>query len=146
MPSSKLAGPRPLTIDTHAHVFLPRVLGACGPAGPELTIERGVQTFRAGSYTIQHVRFQNSPMSNPEMRLALINRMGIDVQVLSPYPMLYFYDQPQSTAATFCRIHNDEMARLVRRFPANSRAWRHCRCKRRTWHIKSCVEPSKSSA
>ena len=118
MPSSKLAGPRPLTIDTHAHVFLPRVLGACGPAGPELTIERGVQTFRAGSYTIQHVRFQDSPMSNPEMRLALMNRMGIDVQVLSPYPMLYFYDQPHSTAATFCRIHNDEMARLVRRFPA----------------------------
>ena len=109
---------KPLAIDTHAHVFLSAVLGTCGEAGPDLTIENGVQTFRAGSYTIRHVRFQDSPMSDPEKRLALMDSMGIDVQLLSPYPMLYFYDQPATTAIAFCRRHNDEMAALVTRFPA----------------------------
>lgn len=108
---------RPLTIDTHAHVFLSAVLGACGDAGPELTSEGGVQTLRAGSYRIGSVRFRDSPMSDPEKRLALMDRMGIDLQLLSPYPMLYFYDQPARSAVAFCRLHNDEMAALVRRFP-----------------------------
>lgn len=111
----------PLTIDTHAHVFLPGVLGTCGAAGPELTIENGVQTFRAGDYTIRHVRFHDSPMSDPEQRLALMDRMRIDLQLLSPYPILYFYDQSESVALAFCRRHNDEMAALVDRFPERLR-------------------------
>lgn len=108
---------RPLTIDTHAHVFLSSVLGHCGEAGPELTVENGVQTFRAGGYTIRHVRFRDSPMSDPEKRLALMDRMQIDMQLLSPYPILYFYDQPEAVAAAFCRRHNDEMAAFVARYP-----------------------------
>lgn len=110
-----------MVIDTHAHVFLSGVLGACGEAGPELTVQDGVQTFRAGSYSIRHVRFRDSPMSDPEKRLALMDRMGIDVQLLSPYPILYFYDQPEAVAVPFCRRHNDEMAALVRRFPKRLR-------------------------
>jgi len=105
------------TIDTHAHVFLSGVLGQCGEAGPELTMENGVQTFRAGSYTIRHVRFRDSPMSDPDKRLALMDRMQIDMQLLSPYPILYFYDQPEAVALTFCRRHNDEMAALIARYP-----------------------------
>ncbi|HEX5476691.1 MAG TPA: amidohydrolase family protein, partial [Burkholderiales bacterium] len=105
------------TIDTHAHVFLPGVLGACGSAGPELTVDNGVQCFRAGDYSIRHVRFRDSPMSDAEQRLALMDRMGIDLQLLSPYPILYFYDQPETAAIEFCRRHNDEMAALVRRHP-----------------------------
>lgn len=108
---------RPLTIDTHAHVFLRGVLGACGDAGPTLWEEDGVQVFRAGSYTIRNVRFRDSPMSDPDKRLELMERMGIDFQLLSPYPMLYFYDQPEAVAAAFCRRHNDELAELVRQHP-----------------------------
>lgn len=117
MPETTRPPVRPFTIDTHAHVFLKEVLGACGSAGPELTIENGVQTFRAGSYTIQHVRFHDSPMSDPEQRLMLMDRMDIDFQILSPYPILYFYDQPDAVTIAFCRRHNDAMAALVRRFP-----------------------------
>lgn len=112
---------RPLTIDTHAHVFLEGVLGQCGNAGPELSVEDGVQVFRAGSYKIRHVRFRDSPMSDPEKRLALMDRMQIDMQLLSPYPILYFYDQPAEVAVGFCQRHNDEMAALVERFPTRFR-------------------------
>lgn len=105
-------------VDTHAHVFLPGVLGACGEAGPELLNDvQGQQAFRAGGYTIRGVKFHPSPMSDLDLRLALMDKMGIARQVLSPYPMVYFYDQPAPDAARFCARHNDEMAALVARAP-----------------------------
>ena len=109
--------PKPVhdVIDTHAHVFLPEVLGACGEAGPELTVKDGVQSFRAGGYALSNVKFNDSPMSDLHQRLALMDRMGIARQVLSPYPMLYFYDQPAADAARFCARHNDGTAALVAR-------------------------------
>lgn len=105
-------------IDVHAHVFLHEVLGACGRAGPELGRSDGVEWFRAGNYTISGVNFSNSPMSDPAQRLALMERMGVSFQILSPYPMLFFYDQPADTAVAFARKHNDALARLVSEFPA----------------------------
>lgn len=109
--------PDTLVVDTHAHVFLPGVLGACGEAGPELINDIHGQAFRAGGYTIRGVKFHPSPMSDLELRLALMDRMGIGHQVLSPYPMVYFYDQPATDAVRFCARHNDEMAALVASAP-----------------------------
>lgn len=107
-----------IVFDTHAHVFLPGTMGACGAAGPELTGDGDVQQFRAGSFRFSGVRFRGSPMGDEAMRLALMDRLGIDRQLLSPYPMVYFYDQPERDAIAFCRTHNDEMAALVRRHPS----------------------------
>jgi len=109
MPASQ---PEPV-IDTHAHVFLRETLGACGSAGPELTDPGDGPVFRAGNYAIRGVHIDDSPMSHIDQRLALMDRMGIDRQVMSPYPMLYFYDQPVTDALRFCRIHNDAMARAI---------------------------------
>lgn len=101
-------------IDIHAHVLLPGILGACGKAGPELTLTGDIQTFRAGRYSISGVKFLDSPMSSPDQRLALMDRMGISFQVLSPYPMLFFYDQPDAVGISYARRHNEEMAALIR--------------------------------
>lgn len=103
--------------DTHAHVLLPGTMGACGSAGPELTGDGDAQQFRAGGFRFSGVRFRGSPMGDADLRLALMDRLGIDRQLLSPYPMVYFYDQPERDAIAFSRCHNDEMAALVRRHP-----------------------------
>lgn len=105
------------TVDVHAHVLLPGVLGWCGAAGPELGQTDGVDFFRAGDYVIRHVKFRESPMSDPGQRLALMDRLGIDHQIMSPYPMVYFYRQPAADAGAFARRHNDEMAALIRAHP-----------------------------
>lgn len=104
-------------IDIHAHVFLHDVLGACGDAGPELGRRDDTEWFRAGGYTISGVNFSNSPMSDPKQRLALMDRMGISFQILSPYPMLFFYDQPADIAAVFAGKHNDALASFVQERP-----------------------------
>lgn len=111
------ATPAVPVVDLHAHVFLPEVLGRCGAAGPELREEGGVQVFRAGAYTIRGVRFRDSPMSDLDRRLALMDRLGIDRQVVSPYPMLFYYDQPDAAAIAFAEAHNDAAAALVARAP-----------------------------
>lgn len=104
-------------IDIHAHVFLEGVLGMCGAAGPALDEVGGEQVFRAGDYTIRGVRFRDSPMSVPAQRLALMDRLGITQQIMSPYPMLYFYDQPAADGIRFCQAHNDAVAALVAAHP-----------------------------
>src|SRR6185436_20130902 len=40
------------TIDVHAHVLFPKVMGKCSAAGPEMGLSNGVQFFRSGNYVL----------------------------------------------------------------------------------------------
>jgi aminocarboxymuconate-semialdehyde decarboxylase len=106
------------TIDVHAHVLFPQVMGRCGAAGPEMGLRDGVQFFRSGDYVLENVRFVDAPFSNLERRLELMARLRIDHQVLSPNPLTYFYRQPAADGAAFCRANNDAMAAAVAAYPA----------------------------
>jgi aminocarboxymuconate-semialdehyde decarboxylase len=77
----------------------------------------GVQFFRSGSYVLKNVRFVDAPFSSIERRLELMDRLGVDHQVLSPNPLTYFYRQSPSDGIAFARAHNDEMAATVRAEP-----------------------------
>lgn len=105
------------TIDVHAHILLPDVMGTCGAAGPEMGVRDGVQFFRSGTYVLEHVRFVGSPFSDVERRIELMDRLRIEHQILSPNPLTYFYRQPVEDAVRFNRAHNDEMARIVALHP-----------------------------
>jgi len=105
------------TIDVHAHVLLPAVMGTCGAAGPEMGVRDGVQFFRSGDYVLEHVRFVGAPFSDVERRLELMDQLRIDHQLLSPNPLTYFYRQPADDAVRFNQAHNDEMARTVTLHP-----------------------------
>jgi aminocarboxymuconate-semialdehyde decarboxylase len=107
------------TIDVHAHVLFPKVMGKCGAAGPEMGLRDGVQFFRSGDYVLENVRFVDAPFSDLERRLELMARLSIDHQVLSPNPLTYFYRQPAADGLAFCRANNDEMAAAVAAYPAS---------------------------
>lgn len=105
-------------IDFHAHVVLEETFGAAGEHGPELTVaEDGRPLFRAGGYRLHGVRYRGSPFMDAEVRLAAMDRAGIDCQVLSPNPLTYFHFIDVPSAVAFCRRHNDVLAALVRRYP-----------------------------
>ena len=95
------------TVDVHAHVLFPQVMGLCGAAGPEMGERDGVPYFRSGEYVLTAVRFTGSPFSDLGLRLAAMDRLGIDHQLLSPNPLTYFYAQPVDAAAAFCAAQND---------------------------------------
>lgn len=104
-------------VDVHAHVLFPEVMNLAGAAGPEMGMRDGVAFFRSGNYVLTNVRFTNAPFSDLGLRLAAMDRMGIDHQLLSPNPLTYFYAQPADVATAFCRAQNDCMAAAVRAHP-----------------------------
>jgi aminocarboxymuconate-semialdehyde decarboxylase len=106
------------TVDVHAHILLPETMGACGAAGPEMGVRDGVPYFRSGDYVLTHVAFADSPFSDVPRRLALMDRMGIDHQLLSPNPLTYFYAQPAAACRAFCDAANEAVAAVVARHPA----------------------------
>jgi aminocarboxymuconate-semialdehyde decarboxylase len=105
------------TVDVHAHILFPEVMGLAGAAGPEMGVAEGQSFFRSGHYVLRGVRFIASPFSDVALRLAAMDRLGVDHQLLSPNPLTYFYAQPAHTAVAFCRAHNDVMARTVAAHP-----------------------------
>lgn len=105
------------TVDVHAHILCPEVMGAAGAAGPAMGTEGGATYFRSGAYELRGVRFADSPFSDVALRLALMDRMGIDHQVLSPNPLTYFYAQPAAVGVAFARAQNDAIAAVVSAHP-----------------------------
>lgn len=108
-------------IDLHAHVVLEEALGAAGPYGPFLDEgapdEGRPPCFRVGDFVLEGVRYRGTPFMDVDLRLARMDALGIDVQVLSPNPLTFFHNIEADEAVAFCRAHNDGMADLVDRFP-----------------------------
>lgn len=104
-------------IDVHAHAVLEETFGTAGAFGPELIEDEGLTVFRIGDYRLRGVRYRNSPFMDVDLRIAAMDRHGIDWQLLSPNPLTYFHYIPAVEAASFCRRHNDVLAALVRRYP-----------------------------
>lgn len=101
-------------IDLHAHVMLEQCLGAAGEFGPWIeTTEDGRPRFRVGAFTLDGVAYRDSPFMDVALRLARMDDVGIDHQLLSPNPLLWFHHLPSAAALAYCRVHNDAMAALV---------------------------------
>jgi aminocarboxymuconate-semialdehyde decarboxylase len=105
-------------IDVHAHVVLKETMGAAGDLGPEMGGQDGDKPwFRVGGYRLDGVRYKGSPFMDTELRLERMDEAGIDFQVLSPNPLTFLHFIEPRSAAEFCRVHNDALARLVALHP-----------------------------
>ncbi len=101
-------------IDIHAHAVLEASFGTAGRFGPELTAEPdGTPLFRIGDYRLRGVRYRGSAFMDVDVRLAGMDRAGIDWQLLSPNPLTYFHHIPAAEAVAYCRRHNEALAELV---------------------------------
>ena len=105
-------------IDLHAHVVLPETMGAAGRFGPALLHHPDARPyFQIGDYCLEGVRYEGTPFMDPELRIAAMEKAGIDFQVLSPNPLTYFHFIDDGDAIAYCRTHNDALAKLVKRYP-----------------------------
>ncbi len=111
-------------IDVHAHTVLAGVMGCAGHYGPELGVgPEGRPRFRVGGYVLDGVDYTASPFMDVDLRLALNDHLGIDLQVLSPNPITYFHHIEPDIAAEFCRWHNDELAAITAAHPDRLRGF-----------------------
>ena len=105
-------------IDLHAHVVLEAGFGVAGRHGPELSVDDdGVSFFRIGEYRMKPMSYRGTVFMDVERRLRLMDKLGIDLQMLSPNPLTFFHGIERHLAIEYCRVHNDAMAMLVAGHP-----------------------------
>ena len=109
------------TIDVHAHAMFPEV--------ERLTASRpersGEGEFRLRTMGAASVAYNSTVMipsckpsfENLDLRLAQMDAMGVDVQIVSPSPNQYHYWAPEDLAEELVRIQNEGMAELCDRAP-----------------------------
>ncbi len=95
-------------IDLHAHVVLEDSFGAAGQYGPELSNDEDLQIFRVGDYSMR-VPYRESVFMNAAKRVAAMDDLGIDLQVLSPNPLTFFGHIDHENALRFAKTANDAM-------------------------------------
>ena len=96
-----VGGQRVHTIDVHAHCYVPEALALLGAAEAKATLPP--------------VRGQQAHFIVVDERLAAMDAMGIDMEVLSINP--FWYRQPRANAEAICRLQNEKMAELCRARP-----------------------------
>jgi aminocarboxymuconate-semialdehyde decarboxylase len=105
---------RPLTVDVHGHVFSPEAEAVAARDGSPGRAERPPREPAATRRVnrAQRARVRGKLTSVPE-RLADLDRMGIDVQVLSAAPPQYHYGLPAEAGGRVARLINERIAAMV---------------------------------
>lgn len=107
-------------IDVHTHILPPRWEDLAARFGgsrwPRLVREAGGGCSLYLGETFN--RTLTPSALDPAARLADMDRLGIERQVLSPPPPLFCYWADGAAAAEFCRIQNDAIAAAVAAHPA----------------------------
>ena len=105
-------------IDLHAHVVLEDAFGAAGRYGPfHGDDDRGREYFSVGEYTMKPIPYRGSVFMDVDRRVAAMDELGIDRQLLSPNPLTFFGRIEPGPAVDFARATNDAMAKVVASHP-----------------------------
>ena len=88
-------------IDVHAHVVFEALNGSAGHYGPEAGVDEVARRFRVGGYTMKPISYQDTVFSDLDLRISHLDRLGIDIQVLSPTPSLSFMASNPLSPLTF---------------------------------------------
>lgn len=104
-------------IDIHNHFFpreWPDLAARYGtPDWPRIQhTEPGQADILIGDRFFRHI---SSACWDPEVRLAEMDRDGVDLQIISPTPVLFAYDRPAEHALDCARLFNDAALELCAR-------------------------------
>lgn len=106
------------TIDIHCHVMTPECEELVRPLfTPDLDPFTRYQSSTTVDYNRRHLEEIVPKLTRPEVRLADMDRMGIDVQAISVMPPQYFYWAEPELGARLARMQNDNLAGIVGRYP-----------------------------
>ena len=105
-------------IDVHAHVVFDSLHGVAREYGPEAgRDENDAPFFRIGGYMMKPMSYEGTVFTDLSLRLSELDRLHIDLQVLSPNPLTFLHGVEATLAADFCRKHNALMAQVISEVP-----------------------------
>ena len=106
-----------MNIDLHSHFFPVDALqnpGKYQDRAPEIVLESGKLSVRS------HIGFRpglGAGAYDPLARIKALDEMQIDLQAISPSPILLFYWEEPAVAAHFTRRQNEAIQAVVQRHP-----------------------------
>lgn len=111
---NKVSGKKFKVVDTHCHYLNPEVNAKYAYLKPGLHDATAVFATELSRLTNQsQIKERGLKFSNVSERLKDMNKMGIDVQVLSPAPIQYFYFTEPDVGAKISRDINESIAKVV---------------------------------
>jgi aminocarboxymuconate-semialdehyde decarboxylase len=115
------AAERAYTVDMHCHVMVPSIEKLVADR-PQKLAEPDLQLRLIGARSVEHNLRHMLPAAAPKMvnlslRLADMDRMGVDLQVISPSPGQYYYWADYELARELVRNQNEEISRVCRQHP-----------------------------
>jgi len=116
---------RPFTVDLHGHLLVPAVERLVA-GRPEKQAENEAQLRTMGAASVEHNARVMMPAIGAKLvsldaRLADLDRMGLDVQVVSPSPNQYYYWADFDLARELVRSQNEAIAAACAAHPARFR-------------------------
>jgi aminocarboxymuconate-semialdehyde decarboxylase len=116
--ASRTPKPDCLVADVHAHVSVPEAVALANehldPANdPRLRFS----DTRTNAYNRLQAEHIGTKLTDPSERLADMDAMGIDVQLLSIAPPQYYYQAEPDLGAQLSRVQNDRIAELASTAP-----------------------------
>lgn len=105
----------------HAHILTPAVEKLVAEQ-PQKVAEPGNRLRTLGAASVDHNNRVMLPVAGPPLtdldrRLADMDRMGVDVQVLSPMPTQYYYWASRDLAAQIVLLQNEHISEACARHP-----------------------------
>lgn len=108
------------TLDMHCHMLVPAV-EVMVAASPQKQAEAGAQRRLLGDASVAHNLAMREALQgrivSGDQRLADMDRLGIDVQVLSPSPTQYYGWADAELAERIVRVQNESLAAVVQARP-----------------------------
>lgn len=116
---------RPFTVDLHGHMLVPAVERLVADR-PEKRAEPEIQLRTMGAASVEHNARVMGPSVGPkltslELRLADLDRMQIDLQVVSPSPTQYYYWADRELARELVRTQNEAISAACASHPERLR-------------------------
>src|ERR1700722_7799230 len=110
-----------LTFDLHCHTLIPAVEELIAQT-PQKAAEPEILLKTMGAASVAHNNAVMLPKSFPKLtqhaqRLADMDAMGVDVQVVSPSPTQYYYWAEQDLAQEIVSLQNEALADLCAKNP-----------------------------
>jgi len=109
---------KPLKIDIHCHYFNPTVAQKAAvmkPAEQEMAYVYANQLTR--DVNVKQMKDRAPKLSDIAVRLKDMDRMGVDVQAVSPAPFQYYYFAEPTFGAELAREVNDGITNIVATHP-----------------------------